>query len=71
MQTMRASSRSAFAARSVTCKPTATNRARVVSVKAIKGQWPDPEFTQAVLAAFPEQGIANVEEARVRTAVVG
>lgn len=28
-------------------------------------QWPEPEFTAAVLEAFPDQGLANVEEARV------
>ncbi|GBF97959.1 hypothetical protein Rsub_10632 [Raphidocelis subcapitata] len=27
-------------------------------------QWPEPEFTARVLEAFPDQGLANVEEAR-------
>ena len=28
-------------------------------------EWPEPEFIKEVEEAFPEQGIANVEEARV------
>lgn len=28
-------------------------------------QWPDPDYCARVLEAFPEQGLANVEEARV------
>ncbi len=32
---------------------------------AFERAWPDPEFIQEVEEAFPEQGIANVEEARV------
>ena len=28
-------------------------------------EWPEPEFVKEVEEAFPDQGIANVEEARV------
>lgn len=31
-------------------------------------QWPDPEFVQEVKEAFPDKGIATVEEARVSSA---
>mmetsp|Transcript_14762 Transcript_14762/g.36827 ORF Transcript_14762/g.36827 Transcript_14762/m.36827 type:complete len:226 (-) Transcript_14762:486-1163(-) len=60
-------SRVAFAGRNVRAAPVARPvRARSsVAVKAMIKQWPDPEFTKQVLAAFPDQGIANVEEARV------
>lgn len=39
-------------------------RGRAV-VRAMIKEWPDPEFTAQVKAAFPDKGIANVEEARV------
>lgn len=29
-------------------------------------RWPDPAFMAATLAAFPDKGVASVEEARVR-----
>ncbi|KIY91753.1 hypothetical protein MNEG_16210 [Monoraphidium neglectum] len=58
------------------CRPAAAPRPapRCVRVRAWEeeleelpplNQWPDPTFTAAVLEAFPEQGLANVEEARV------
>lgn len=35
-------------------------------VMAFEREWPNPEFIEEVEESFPEQGIANVEEARVR-----
>ena len=35
---------------------------------AFQREWPDPEFVKEVEEAFPDQGIANVEEARVSVA---
>ena len=32
---------------------------------AFEREWPQPEFVREVEEAFPDQGIANVEEARV------
>ena len=32
---------------------------------AFEREWPDPQFIAEVEEAFPDQGIANVEEARV------
>lgn len=32
---------------------------------AFEREWPNPEFIKEVEEAFPDQGIANVEEARV------
>ena len=32
---------------------------------AFEREWPDPQFVAEVEEAFPDQGIANVEEARV------
>lgn len=32
---------------------------------AFEREWPEPEFIQEVEEAFPDQGIASVEEARV------
>lgn len=34
-------------------------------VMAYEREWPDREFISEVEEAFPDQGIANVEEARV------
>lgn len=34
---------------------------------AMRREWPDKEFVEQVKAAFPDQGMANVEEARVST----
>jgi len=34
-------------------------------VMAFEREWPDPQFVAEVEEAFPDQGIANVEEARV------
>lgn len=53
-------SRSAFAPVRM---PVAT--ARQVAVFAKVNQWPDPEFIKETLEAFPDKGIATVEEARV------
>ena len=36
-----------------------------VTVRAMVPVWTDPEFTAETLAAFPDQMIATVEEARV------
>lgn len=36
-------------------------------VMAFEREWPDPQFVAEVKEAFPDQGIANVEEARVIT----
>ena len=37
-------------------------------VMAFEREWPEPEFIKEVEESFPEQGIANVEEARVGAA---
>lgn len=33
---------------------------------ATRHMYPNPDFVKETLEAFPEQGVANVEEARVR-----
>lgn len=57
--------RAAFAGKNTRAVSVRSRSTRAVQVSAIRGQYPDPEFCRAVLEAFPEQGIANVEEARV------
>lgn len=36
---------------------------------AYEREWPDKQFIKEVEEAFPDQGIANVEEGRVRNVV--
>lgn len=40
-------------------------RAVAVAARAYLAEYPDPEFIEATKEAFPDKGIANVEEARV------
>lgn len=40
--------------------------ARSVAVHAMIREWPDKEFIAATLQDFPDAGVANVEQARVR-----
>lgn len=41
------------------------SRSQVMTSKAYLREYPDPEFIEEVKENFPEQPIANVEEARV------
>ena len=41
-------------------------RRTALSAQAFQAEWPDPEFIKETKAAFPEKGVATVEEARVR-----
>ncbi len=43
----------------------AVNRSSRLSVCAMVREWPDREFIAETLAAFPDAGVANVEQARV------
>ncbi|PSC69936.1 gonidia-specific protein [Micractinium conductrix] len=45
-------------------RPAARQQLRAVTVRAMVPVWTDPEFTAETLAAFPDQMIATVEEAR-------
>ncbi|KAK9825933.1 hypothetical protein WJX81_008674 [Elliptochloris bilobata] len=36
-----------------------------MSAQAFQAEWPDPDFIAEVKEAFPEKGVASVEEARV------
>lgn len=47
-------------------KPMHRGRSAVVTL-AMRREWPDKEFVEQVKASFPDQGMANVEEARVST----
>lgn len=42
------------------------NRSRGVSVNAMVREWPDKEFIAETLSIFPDEGVANAEQARVR-----
>lgn len=42
-------------------------RQSTVAVQAMVREWPDKEFIQETLSNFPEEGVANVEQARVGT----
>lgn len=44
----------------------AMNRSRGVSVNAMVREWPDKEFIAETLSIFPDEGVANAEQARVR-----
>lgn len=59
--------RTAFSGRIVTCKKciAAPSRQRSVSVRAMVREWPDREFIAETLSIFPDEGVANVEQARV------
>ena len=46
-------------------KATLQQRRCTQRVRAFEREWPAPEFIKEVEEAFPDQGIANVEEARV------
>lgn len=37
-----------------------------VSVKAMIREWPDKDFIAETLSIFPDEGVANAEQARVR-----
>lgn len=41
------------------------SRSQVMTSKAYLREYPDPEFIEEVKEKFPEQPIANIEEARV------
>jgi hypothetical protein len=43
----------------------AMNRSRGVSVNAMVREWPDKEFIAETLSIFPDEGVANAEQARV------
>lgn len=47
-------------------RPVAFNRSRGVSVSAMIREWPDKEFIAETLSIFPDEGVATVEQARVR-----
>jgi hypothetical protein len=46
-------------------RPVGTNRSRGVSVRAMVREWPDKEFIAETLSIFPDEGVANAEQARV------
>lgn len=41
-------------------------RQTALSAQAFQAEWPDPDFIKETKEAFPEKGVATVEEARVR-----
>jgi hypothetical protein len=43
------------------------SRRAAVAVRAMLAEYPDPEFIEVTKANFPEKGVANAEEARVRS----
>lgn len=49
----------------VAARPVAMNRSRGVSVSAMVREWPDKEFIAETLSIFPDEGVANAEQARV------
>jgi hypothetical protein len=49
----------------VAARPVAINRSRGVSVNAMVREWPDKEFIAETLSIFPDEGVANAEQARV------
>ena len=42
------------------------HRRTPLSAQAFQAEWPDPDFIKETKKAFPEKGVATVEEARVR-----
>lgn len=58
--------RTAFNGQSVVCKRAVATpgRQRAVSVRAMVREWPDKEFIAETLSIFPDEGVANVEQAR-------
>ncbi len=59
-------SRSQVAGKAVVAvRRTAPLRASALQTRAMIRQFPDPEFIAQVKAAFPDQGIADPDEARV------
>lgn len=45
-------------------RPVGANRSRGVSVRAMVREWPDKEFIAETLSMFPDEGVANAEQAR-------
>lgn len=59
--------RTAFSGKVVPCRRIAAApvRQRSVTVQAMVREWPDKEFIAETLSIFPDEGVANVEQARV------
>lgn len=51
-------------------RPVGANRTRGVSVRAMVREWPDKEFIAETLSIFPDEGVANPEQARVSSWVL-
>ena len=51
--------------RLVAARPQRRRDVYVTRTQAFQAQWPDPDFINETKEAFPEKGVATVEEARV------
>ena len=47
---------------------TRSRRNTLQPIRAFLREWPDPQFVEEVKEAFPDKGVATVEEARVCSA---
>ena len=51
--------------RLVVARPQRRRDAYVTRTQAFQAEWPDPDFIKETKEAFPDKGVATVEEARV------